>query len=100
MNGESIYAQRSQRTVEAYLNVYKPLIWNVPLVIIFFVSAITTRPSFSDTIPVLVLATCFVVMCIPTGVAVSRLPALKRSEENDKKNLKKGLRPNGDNSIH
>jgi heme O synthase-like polyprenyltransferase len=86
---------RSKRTTEAYLSVFKPLIWNVPLVIAFVVFALTTRPSFGDAVPVLILAALFVAMCIPVAIAASRLPALKRSEQQDKENLNRGLRPDG-----
>ncbi|MEJ1114214.1 hypothetical protein WBN73_07385 [Paenarthrobacter sp. CCNWLY172] len=95
MNESDDNFPRSKRTIEAYLNVFKPLVWNVPLVIAFVVFALTTRPSFGDAVPVLILAALFVAMCIPVAIAASRLPALKRSEQQDKENLNRGLRPDG-----
>lgn len=62
---------RSKRTTEAYLSVFKPLIWNVPLVIAFVVFALTTRPSFGDAVPVFILTALFVAMCIPVAIAAS-----------------------------
>ena len=91
---DGIQSLRSQRTMKAYRRVFRPLMWNVPLVVVFGVVALTVRPSFNDAVAVIVLATLFGVMCLATTISISRLPALKRSEREDKENLAKGLKLN------
>lgn len=95
MEYKGIYAVRSHRTVDAFINVFKPMIWNAPLAIVVFVTAVLTRPTIHDTIPLVIMGLCFIGMFIFTTIGASRLPALGRSERLDKENLKKGLRPDG-----